>query len=124
MGKSILIADGAKNILISLDFIMKKEGFSVQTSTDGLEVEHLIYEQQPDLVLLDAAMPNKSGLDICQQLRRAKNKPHIPVIILSASGRHSDAAKGLAIGADAFISKPFVTQKLISTVHELLEPTP
>lgn len=121
MNKTILIADDEKNILISLEFLMKREGYKVITAHDGQEAIDAIFREQPDLVLLDVMMPKKTGFDVCQEVRADPKFQDIPILMLTAKGRETDIAKGLALGANDYVIKPFSTRELAQKVRDILE---
>jgi len=121
LDKKILIADDEPNIVISLEYIMKKEGFQVAVANDGEAALAMMADFLPDLVLLDVMMPKKSGYEVCQQMRADPKLAAIKVVMLTAKGRESELAKGLALGADAYITKPFSTKELVARVKSMLE---
>ena len=121
MSAKILIADDEPNILISLEFLMKREGYQVALARDGQEALDAIARDRPDLVLLDVMMPRKTGFDVCQALRADESNRNVIVVMLTAKGRDTDLAKGMALGADAYMTKPFSTKELVQTVRELLQ---
>jgi DNA-binding response OmpR family regulator len=121
MSKKILIADDEPNIVISLEFLMKREGFDISIAHDGEEALEKIRSLQPDLVLLDVMMPRKSGFDVCQAVKADPLLSKIKVLMLTAKGRDTEVAKGLALGADAYMTKPFSTKDLVEKVKGLLE---
>lgn len=120
MSKKILIVDDEPNIVISLEFLMKKEGFEVAVATDGEEALAKVGDFAPDLVLLDVMMPKKSGYEVCEALRADPDRAGLLIVMLTAKGRDTEVAKGLAIGADAYVTKPFSTKDLVVRVRELL----
>lgn len=120
MKHKILIADDEPNIVISLEFLMKKEGFEVDVAHDGEETLAKVASFQPDLLLLDIMMPRKSGFEVCESLRADPSHGGLLIVMLTAKGRDTEIAKGLAIGADAYITKPFSTKDLVSKVKSLL----
>ena len=120
MPKKILIADDEPNIVISLEFLMKKEGFEVAVANDGEDALTRVGSFNPDLVLLDVMMPKKSGFEVCEALRADPARAALKIVMLTAKGRDTEVAKGLAIGADAYMTKPFSTRELVQKVHELL----
>jgi DNA-binding response OmpR family regulator len=122
MTKKILIADDEPNIVISLEFLMKREGFEVIIANDGEEAVRRIREVRPDLVLLDVMMPKKSGFDVCQEVRADPALSGMRILMLTAKGRDTEVTKGLALGADAYMTKPFSTKELVEKVRSLLEP--
>ena len=120
MNQRILIADDEPNILISLEYLMKREGYEVSLARDGEEALAALAEHRPALVLLDVMMPKKSGLEVCQALRADEALTDTLVLMLTAQGRETDIAKGLGSGADAYMTKPFSTKELAARVRELL----
>lgn len=121
MSATILIADDEPNILISLEFLMKREGYEVRLARDGQEAIDAILTHRPDLVLLDVMMPHKSGFDVCQEVRATESVRDTRILMLTAKGRDTDVAKGLALGANAYMTKPFSTRELVEKVREMLE---
>lgn len=120
MSKKILIADDEQNIVISLEFLMKREGFDVFVATDGEEAVARIRKDCPDLVLLDVMMPKKSGFEVCQEIKADPALSAVRILMLTAKGRDTEVAKGLALGADAYMTKPFSTKELVEKVRSLL----
>jgi len=120
MTKKVLIADDEPNILISLEFLMRREGHAVTVARDGDEELAVIRHDRPDLVLLDVMMPGKSGFDVCQAVRADPELAGVRILMLTAKGRDTDFAKGTALGADAYVTKPFSTHELAARVRELL----
>ncbi|MDP2870381.1 response regulator transcription factor [Methyloversatilis sp.] len=123
MTNKILIADDEPNILISLEFLMKREGYEVTVARDGIEALAAIIATRPDLVLLDVMMPGKTGFEVCQEVRTHDGLKDVRILMLTAKGRDTDVAKGLALGADAYVTKPFSTRELVQKVRSMLEPT-
>lgn len=123
MKRKILIADDEPNILISLEFLMKREGYDVVVARDGQEALDAIEREHPDLVLLDVMMPNKSGFDVCHEVRANESYGGIIIVMLTAKGRDTDVAKGMALGANAYMTKPFSTKELVQKVSEFLGGT-
>jgi DNA-binding response OmpR family regulator len=117
----ILIVDDEPNILISLEYLMKKEGYEVAVATDGEEALAKAADFMPDLILLDVMMPKKSGFEVCQILRADAALAAVKIVILTAKGRETEVAKGLALGADAYVTKPFSTKDLVVRIKSLLE---
>ena len=120
MSQRILIADDEPNIVVSLEFLMKREGFDVQVAVDGEAALQAIAQQVPDLILLDIMLPKKDGFEVCQQIRANPQWKSIKVVMLTAKGRDTEVSKGLALGADAYMTKPFSTKDLVAKVRELL----
>jgi two-component system, OmpR family, alkaline phosphatase synthesis response regulator PhoP len=117
----ILIADDEPNILISLEYLMKRAGYEVTLARDGDEALAAIVAQRPALVLLDVMMPKKSGFEVCQEVRANDAVKDTLVLMLTAKGRDTDIAKGVGSGADAYMTKPFSTKELVAKVHAMLE---
>jgi DNA-binding response OmpR family regulator len=120
MSQRILIADDEPNIVLSLEFLMKREGFEVQVAVDGDAALQAIAAQVPDLILLDIMLPKKDGFDVCQQIRANPQWQSIKVVMLTAKGRDTEVSKGIALGADAYMTKPFSTRDLVTQVRQLL----
>jgi DNA-binding response OmpR family regulator len=120
MSDTILIADDEPNILISLEFLLKRAGYAVSLARDGVEALAAIQAQRPALVLLDVMMPGKTGFEVCQAVRGDDGLNGVRILMLTAKGRDTDVAKGLALGADAYVTKPFSTRELVDKVKELL----
>jgi DNA-binding response OmpR family regulator len=124
MSLKILVADDEPNIVISLEYLMKREGYTVLVARDGQEALDMIARDRPDLVLLDAMMPKKSGFEVCQAVRASEALQATKILMLTAKGRDTDLAKGLALGADAYMTKPFSTRELARKVAEMLGVPP
>ncbi len=120
MSKSVLIVDDEPNIVVSLEFLLEQAGYQVRIAHDGQEAWEAIERQPPDLVLLDVMLPRLSGFDLCQKVREHPDLQGVRVVMLTAKGREVEVSKGLALGADAYISKPFSTQDLLAQVRALL----
>jgi DNA-binding response OmpR family regulator len=120
VSKKILIVDDEPNIVISLEFLMKKEKFEVAVAGDGEEAIAKVASFRPDLVLLDVMMPKKSGFEVCEALRADPLNTGLLIMMLTAKGRETEVAKGLAIGADAYMTKPFSTKDLLAKVKDML----
>jgi len=121
MAKRGLIADDEPNIVTSLRFLMTRSGYEVQVARNGDEALALVESFRPDLVLLDVMMPRRSGYEVCQKMRSRADWSHIKIVMLSAKGREAEVNKGLSIGADAYVTKPFSNRELIARVSGLLE---
>ncbi|WP_372659669.1 response regulator transcription factor [Hydrogenophaga sp.] len=121
MSQKILIADDEPNILISLEFLMKREGYEVVLARDGQEAVDAVVRERPALVLLDVMMPHKSGFEVCCEVRSHPEVQDTPILMLTAKGRDTDVAKGLALGANAYMTKPFSTRELVQKVKDMLE---
>ena len=124
MSHKILIADDEPNIVVSLEYLMKRAGYEVSVARDGQEAIDAIRRERPRLVLLDVMMPKKSGHDVCQELRADDALKDTLVLMLTAKGRDTDVDKGLGVGADAYMTKPFSTKELAAKVAEMLGAAP
>jgi DNA-binding response OmpR family regulator len=120
MTHRIVIADDEPNLVIPIEYLLKREGFEVTVARDGQEALEAIARVRPHLVLLDVMMPRKSGFEVCQLLRADEANRDLRIVLLTAKGRDDDVAKGLALGADAYMIKPFSPKELALKVHELL----
>ena len=121
MSRKILIADDEPSIVTAVEFLMRREGYEVSIARDGSEALERMESSRPDLVVLDVMMPQKSGYEICKRIREREDWRGIKIIVLSAKGRDAEVAKGLAMGADVYITKPFSTRELMSRVKALLD---
>ncbi|MCB1881859.1 MAG: response regulator [Gammaproteobacteria bacterium] len=122
MTKKVLIVDDEQNIAISVEYLMRREGFDVSVAKDGEEGLSMIRSLRPDLVLLDVMMPKMDGFQVCAEVRADADLNSVRIIMLTAKGREAEVEKGLSLGADAYIPKPFSTSDLVSRVNALLEP--
>ncbi|WP_291723822.1 response regulator transcription factor [Bernardetia sp.] len=117
--KRILIADDEPNILLSLDFLMRKNGYEVFIARDGKEAVDIIQDKKPQAVILDIMMPEMDGYEVCQFIRKDEDLKHIKVIFLTAKTQPADIAKGLTM-ADSYITKPFSTKDIVKEVESLI----
>ena len=124
MTHKILIADDEPNIVISLEYLLQREGYAVLVARDGQEALDTIAREQPALVLLAVMTPPKTGFEVCQAVRADEALQGTKILMLTAKGRETDLAKGLALGANAYMTKPFSTRELVQKVAELLGETP
>jgi DNA-binding response OmpR family regulator len=120
MAQKILIVDNEPNIVISLEFLMQQSGYKICIARDGEEALMQMAAFQPDLVLLDVMLPLRNGFEVCQKIRENSTWNGVKVVMLSAKGRDFEVTKGLALGADAYVTKPFPTIELIEQVRQLL----
>ena len=121
MNHRVLIADDEPNIVISLEFLMKREGHVVSIARDGVAALEAIRRERPDLVLLDVMMPGMTGFEVCQAVRADATLAGTKIVLLTAKGRDIDVAKGMALGASDYLTKPFSTRELATRVRALLE---
>ncbi len=119
--KRILIVDDEPNILMSLEFLMKKEGYEVFIARDGGEAIKIIDSDKPDVVVLDIMMPNVDGYEVCQYIKGDADKRQTQVIFLSAKSKQEDIDKGYDMGADLYLTKPFSTRNLVKEVKRLTQ---
>jgi DNA-binding response OmpR family regulator len=120
MAASVLVVDDEASIVLSLEFLMKQAGYRVRVANDGEAALAAIAAEPPDLVLLDAMMPKRDGFDVCQTVRANPAWAGMRIIMLTAKGRDIERDKGLALGADDYITKPFSTREVVERVRQLL----
>jgi two-component system, OmpR family, alkaline phosphatase synthesis response regulator PhoP len=123
MAKKVLIADDEPNIVTALEFMLQKSGYEVHTVNNGTEALNQIEQFGPHLVLLDVMMPAINGYEVCQRIRQNPALAGLKIIMLTAKGRELDMAKGLALGADVYVTKPFATKQLLEQVQKLIGPS-
>ncbi len=123
MAKKILIADDEPNIVISLEFLLKREGYEVIVAHDGAEALVRVRTERPDLAILDVMMQQRNGFEVCQDLRQDPEFKDLRIMMLTARGRDTEVSKGLALGADVYMTKPFSTKELIAKVKTLIDRT-
>lgn len=116
----VLIAEDEPNIVISLEFLLSEAGYEVATARDGTEALARAKALQPDLVVLDVMLPGVDGFEVCRRLRRDRELRGARILMLTARGRESEIARGIAAGADAYMTKPFSTKELMEAVTRLL----
>ena len=119
--RRILIADDEPNIVTSLEYLMERCGYEVRIARDGDEALALVESFVPDLVLLDVMMPRRNGYDVCQKIRERPEWRKIRIVMLSAKGREAEVNKGLSLGADSYVTKPFSNAELTAAVRALLD---
>jgi len=120
MKPHILVVEDETALVEILRYNLEKEGFKVTVAVDGEEALAAINDQQPDLVVLDWMLPLVSGLEICRQIRRKSETRELPVIMLTARGEEADRVRGLEVGADDYVTKPFSPSELIARVRAVL----
>lgn len=120
MSKRILIVDDEPNIVISLEFLMMREGHEVHVARDGEAGLLAVRTQRPDLVVLDVMMPKLDGFSVLAAIRADAELAQTRVLMLTAKGREAEREKGLTLGANAYMPKPFSTRELVDKVKELL----
>jgi DNA-binding response OmpR family regulator len=122
--KKILIADDEPNIVAALEFLLQRSGYEVLLARDGDEALKQVEQHLPDLVLLDVMMPLKSGYEVCQRMRERVAWRPIKIIMLSAKGREAEVNKGLSLGANLYVTKPWSNKDLLAKIEQLLESAP
>jgi DNA-binding response OmpR family regulator len=120
MAKRILIVDDEPNIVVPLEFLMKREGYDVAVAGDGQAALEALEGGAPDLVILDVMLPRMSGFEVCRKIRADSRFGALRILMLTAKGRDSEMEKGLGLGADAYVTKPFSTRDLVAKVRALL----
>jgi DNA-binding response OmpR family regulator len=120
--RKVLIVDDEPNIVTALEFLLKRSGYDVRLATDGGQALREVDDYRPDVVLLDVMMPVKSGYEVCQKLRERPDLAGIRIVMLSAKGSEAEVNKGLSLGADLYITKPFSTRELVATIDRLFDP--
>jgi len=121
MAKKILVVDDEINIVVSLEFLINQAGYDLCTANNGEQALVEVDRFEPDLILLDVMMPRVSGFEVCRRIRANPDWQHIKVIMLTAKGREVEMTKGLDLGADAYIIKPFSTKELMADIRKHLE---
>jgi DNA-binding response OmpR family regulator len=121
MTHSVLVVDDEPNIVLSLEFLMRKAGYAVRVARTGEEAMQAIEAARPDLVLLDVMIPGRNGFEVCQAIRADPALETVKIVMLTAKGREIEREKGLALGADDYITKPFSTRDVVDRVRTLLE---
>lgn len=120
MARRVLVVDDEDSITLSLRHLMKREGYDVAVARDGEEALACVAEVRPDLILLDVMIPRRDGYDVCQTIRANPDWAGVKIIMVSAKGRDIEVEKGLALGADAYVTKPFSTRDLAAMVKDLI----
>lgn len=120
MSKRVLVVDDEPNIVLSLEYLMEEAGYEVRTVSDGEAALKAVKEKVPDLILLDVMMPKLDGYEVCQRIRANPAWKDVGIIILTAKGREVDQEKGLAFGADDYVTKPFSTREVVRKVKKIL----
>jgi DNA-binding response OmpR family regulator len=123
MASKVLIVDDEPNIVLSLEFLMDQRGYETRVARDGDEALAEVERFQPDLVLLDVMLPRRDGFEVCQALR-AEGWSELKILMLTAKGRDVEIEKGLALGADGYVTKPFSTAELVARVADMLGDAP
>jgi two-component system, OmpR family, alkaline phosphatase synthesis response regulator PhoP len=117
---SVLVVDDEPNIALSLEYLMKGQGFDVRVARDGEAALEALRERLPDVMLLDVMLPKIDGYAVCQQVRTNPDWNGVRIIMLTARGRQIEQEKGLALGADDYITKPFSTREVVERVRQYM----
>jgi DNA-binding response OmpR family regulator len=120
MGKRVLVVDDEPNIVMSLEFLMRRAGFEVQVARNGREAIAALEGPPPDLMLLDVMMPEFDGYEVCERVRAREEWRATKIIMLTARGRDAERERGLKVGADAYVTKPFSTRDLVEQAKRML----
>ncbi len=118
--KKVLVVDDDPYILMSLEFLMKKNGYDVLVARNGIEALALVDKQKPDVILLDIMMPDVDGYEICKYIKKSDKLKHTKVVFMSAKTKETDIQKGYDLGAALYITKPFSTRDLVKKIKELI----
>ncbi len=121
MTRMVLLVDDEPNIILSLEFLIEQAGYEVRVARDGDAALKSIEERKPDLVLLDVMLPKRDGFDVCERIRANPAWNDIRIVMLTAKGQDSEREKGLALGADAYITKPFSTREAMEQIKRFLD---
>ncbi|AHK77884.1 chemotaxis protein CheY [Ectothiorhodospira haloalkaliphila] len=118
--QSVLVVDDEPNIVLSLEFLMKEAGFDVRVARDGESALEAVRERPPHVILLDVMLPKRDGYDVCQTIRANPDWKNVRILMLTAKGRQIEQEKGLAMGADDYITKPFSTREVVARVRDYM----
>jgi DNA-binding response OmpR family regulator len=121
MGKRVLVVDDEPNIVMSLEFLMRRAGFEVGVARNGREALEALEGSPPDLLLLDVMMPEFDGYEVCERVRARPEWSGTKIVMLTARGREVERERGLSLGADAYVTKPFSTRDLVEQVKRMLD---
>lgn len=120
MPADIVVAEDDPNILLSLDFLLRRAGYDVRAVTDGEAALAAVRERPPDLLLLDVMMPKLGGFEVCRRIRRDPALAGLRIVMLTAKSRERERAEGAEAGADDYVVKPFSTREVVQRIGELL----
>jgi len=120
MTRSVLVVDDEPNIVTSLEFLLRQAGYRTRVARDGEAAMAALEEEAPDLVLLDVMMPRRDGYDVCRAIRADPGLRDVRIIMLTARGREAERNKGIALGADDYITKPFSNREVIDRVRRFI----
>ena len=120
----VLIVDDEPNIVLSLQFLLSREGYEIDIARDGESALEIAARNPPDMVVLDLMLPGLDGYEVCRRLRAAPATAAAKIVVVTARAREAERVRGLEEGADAYVTKPFSTRELIATVGRFLGRTP
>lgn len=120
MTRTVLLVDDEPNIILSLEFLIEQAGYKARVARDGEAALEAVAESKPDLILLDVMLPKRDGFDVCRTIRANPAWNDIRIVMLTAKGHDSERQKGLASGADAYITKPFSTREAMKQIKLFL----
>jgi len=120
MRRRILIVDDEPNIVTALEYLLQQRGYDVSIARDGEEALAALARGRPDLVLLDVMMPKLNGYEVCRRIREREDWRDVRVVMLSAKGREAEVRKGMSLGADLYVTKPFSNMDLVARIETLL----
>ncbi len=121
MSKKVLIVDDEPSIIVALQFLMEQNGYATMVAFSGEEAMEAVAAHHPDLMLLDIMLPVVDGFEVCQRVRENPAWRDIRIVLVTALGNEANVTKGLDLGADAYVTKPFSNADLVAKVNELLE---
>jgi len=124
VSQRVLVVEDEPSIVESLSFLMKQAGFDVLIAGDGTTALHMVESDLPDLVVLDVMLPRRDGYDVCRAIRANRKFDGVRIMMLSAKGRELDRRKGMELGADDYVTKPFSTRDLVERARALLGRSP
>lgn len=120
MAHSMLVVEDEPNVVLSLRVLMERAGFDVRVAGDGAAALREVERAPPDVMLLDVMLPERDGYDVCRTVRANPDWSGVRIVMLTAKGRDADRDRGLAAGADAYVTKPFSTRDLVDRVRTLV----
>jgi len=124
MAQRILVVDDEPSIILSLQYLLQREGYEVDIAADGEAALEVVARRPPALIVLDVMLPTMSGFEVCRRLRADPTRAGIRVLMLTARGGDTEVQKGLKLGADLYVTKPFSTHELLEQVRRLLGEAP
>ncbi len=119
--KKVLVVDDDPNLIKALTVLLKKEGYDIDTATDGEEAIEKVQEVSPKVMFLDIMMPKKDGFEVCQEVKGSPDTSDTYIIMLSAKAQEEDVKKGIDVGADEYITKPYSIKQILEKVQDLME---